>query len=127
MEDLVRTRLGAAALLAEIIGAFAVVVSLVYVGIQVNQSVQAARSESVNDANVALQSWYLEVGSDQQTSDIFYNGLMSEEALPTPQEEFRFLMMFHAVFWRSRTATGCTRKGRWTPSFSTPSRRRSWV
>jgi hypothetical protein len=93
-----RTRLSAAALLAEIIGAFAVVVSLVYVGIQVNQSVQAARSASVNDANVALQSWYLDVGSDQQTSQIFYRGLMSQEALPSPEEEFQFLMMFHGVF-----------------------------
>lgn len=98
METPERSRLSAAALLAEIIGAFAVVISLIYVGIQVNQSVQAVRSESVNNANVALQSWYLDVGSDQQTAEIFYRGLMSEEALPTPEEEFQFLMMFHAVF-----------------------------
>ena len=63
-----KSRLADLAHLAEIVGAFAVVVSLVYVGIQVNDGVGASRSASVNDANVALQSWYLEVGSNEQAS-----------------------------------------------------------
>ena len=92
-----KSRLADLAHLAEIVGAFAVVVSLVYVGIQVNDGVGASRSASVNDANVALQSWYLEVGSNEQTSDLFYRGLLSNEALPN-EEEFQFLMIFHAVF-----------------------------
>ena len=78
--------------LAEIIGAVAVVVSLVYVGIQVNDSVGASRSASVNDANVALQNWYLEVGTNEQASTLFYRGLMSREALPA--EERRRLAAF---------------------------------
>jgi hypothetical protein len=93
----VKSRLADLAHLAEIVGAFAVVVSLVYVGIQVNDGVGASRSASVNDANVALQSWYLEVGSNEQTSNLFYRGLMSHEALPN-EEEFQFLMIFHGVF-----------------------------
>ena len=92
-----KPRLADLAHLAEIVGAFAVVVSLVYVGIQVNDGVGASRSASVNDANVALQSWYLEVGSNEQTSNLFYRGLMSHEALPN-EEEFQFLMIFHGVF-----------------------------
>jgi len=93
----VKSRLADLAHLAEIIGAFAVVVSLVYVGIQVNDGVGASRSASVNDANVALQSWYLEVGSNEQTSNLFYRGLLSDEALPN-EEEFQFMMIFHGVF-----------------------------
>ena len=92
-----KSRLADVAHLAEIVGAFAVVVSLVYVGIQVNDGVGASRSASVNDANVALQSWYLEVGSNEQTSNLFYRGLLSDEALPN-EEEFQFLMIFHGVF-----------------------------
>lgn len=83
--------------LAEIIGAFAVVVSLIYVGIQVNDSTAAVRAASANDANVSLQSWYLEIGSDQQTSELFYNAITSEEPLSN-QEEFQFLMMLHGAF-----------------------------
>jgi len=93
----VKSRLADLAHLAEIVGAFAVVVSLIYVGIQVNDGVGASRSAAVNDANVALQSWYLEVGSNEQTSDLFYRGLLSDEALPN-EEEFQFMMIFHGVF-----------------------------
>ena len=83
--------------LAEIIGDFAVVISLAYVGIQVNDSAGAVRSAAANDANVALQNWYIQIGSDQQTSELFYNALTSEDPLSN-QEEFQFLMMFHGVF-----------------------------
>jgi hypothetical protein len=83
--------------LAEIIGAFAVVVSLLYVGIQVNDSASAVRSASANDANVALQNWYLQIGSDRETSERFYAALTSETPLSN-QEEFQFLMMLHGAF-----------------------------
>ena len=92
-----KLKLSEMASVAEIIGAFAIVISLVYVGVQVNDSVGAVRSASANDANVAVQNWYLQIGSDQQTSDLFYEALMSEEALSN-KEEFQFLMMFHGVF-----------------------------
>ncbi len=82
---------------AEIIGAFAVVISLVYVGMQVNDSAGAVRSASANDANVALQAFYLQVGADRETSSIVYRGLMSEQAL-TNEEEYQFLMMLHGAF-----------------------------
>ena len=83
--------------LAEIIGAFAVVISLVYVGIQVNDSAGATRSAASNDVNVALQEWYMQVGSDKETSTLLYKGLISEKALPD-EEEFQFLMMTHGFF-----------------------------
>lgn len=92
-----RIKLSEWANLAEIIGAFAVVISLIYVGIQVNDSAGAVRAASANDANVALQAWYLEIGSDQQTSELFYEALVSEEAL-SHKEEFQFLMMLHGAF-----------------------------
>ena len=67
--------------LAEIIGAFAVVVSLIYVGVQVDDSNSAVRSASVNDANVAIQEWYMQIGSDEQTSRLFYKSLMTDEVM----------------------------------------------
>ena len=90
-------KLSELASIAEIIGAFAVVISLVYVGAQVSDSAGAVRSAAANDANVAVQNWYMQIGSDQQTSELFYNALTSEEALSN-QEEFQFLMMIHGIF-----------------------------
>ena len=92
-----RLKLSEYASIAEIVGAVAVVLSLIYVGVQVNDSASAVRSASANDANVAVQNWYLQIGSDAQTTRIFYEGLISEEALPT-FDEYQFLMMFHAAF-----------------------------
>jgi hypothetical protein len=94
---LLKLKLSEMASIAEVIGAIAVVISLVYVGIQVNDSTGAVRSDSANNANVALQSWYQQIGSDQQSSALFYEALTSEEPLSN-HEEFQFLMMFHAVF-----------------------------
>jgi len=82
---------------SEVIGAFAVVLSLVYVGIQVNDSAGAVRSAAANDADVAIQNWYLQIGSNQQTSELFYQSLISEDALSN-EEEFQFLMMTHGLF-----------------------------
>ena len=92
-----KIKLSKLASLAEIIGAFAVVVSLIYVGIQVNDSAGAVRSAAANDANVAMQSWYLQIGSNQQTSELWYRAVTSEVALSN-QEEFQYLMMTHAAF-----------------------------
>ena len=66
-----RYKLSDLASLAEIIGAFAAVMSLIYVGIQVNDSASAVWAASANDTSVAIQNWYLQVGSDQQTSELF--------------------------------------------------------
>lgn len=92
-----KSKLSELANIAEIIGAFAVVVSLIYVGVQVNDSNRAVRSASVNDANVAVQEWYMEIGSDEQTSHLFYRALMSETPLRN-EEEFQFIMFFHGAF-----------------------------
>jgi hypothetical protein len=92
-----KLKLSEMARVAEIIGALAVVISLAYVGVQVNDSASAVRSAAANDANVAMQSWYLQIGSDQQTSNLWWRAITSEEAL-SDEEEFQFLMMTHAAF-----------------------------
>jgi len=92
-----KLKLSNLASLAEIVAAVAVVISLIYVGIQVNDSAAAVKSAAANDANVALQSWYFEIGSSPESSDSYFRTMMSAE--PTSdEEEFRFLMMTHALF-----------------------------
>ena len=82
--------------IGELIGAFAVVVTLIYVGIQVRHSAGAVRSAAANDASVAMQTWYLEMGSNRQASDMWFNAMTSPEPLPT-HDEFQFMMSMHAV------------------------------
>jgi len=83
--------------LAEIVAALAVVISLIYVGLQVTASTRAVRSAAANDANVAMQSWYLEVGGNRQVSDLWINAMRGANDL-SPEDEFQFLMLTHAGF-----------------------------
>lgn len=81
---------------AEIVGAFAIVLSLIYVGIQVKDSAAATRSAAVKDASDAVQSWYLEIGGNRQASDLWFNSMTSSSPLST-NDEFQFMMLHHSV------------------------------
>jgi hypothetical protein len=83
--------------LGELIGGVAIIGSLIYVGVQVKDSAKATRSAAANDATVSMQTWYLEMGSNRQTSELWLNAMRSPEPLST-HDEFQFLMLMHAVF-----------------------------
>lgn len=95
---------------AEIIGAAAIVISLIYVGIQVNDSTRAVRSATANDAAALTTSWYVEVGSDAQRGGVFYDGITSFESL-SPKETFQFLMIMHAVMLPFQNAYYLSQEG----------------
>lgn len=105
-----KPRLSDLAHFAEIVAAIAVVISLVYLGRQVNDSVVASRSAAINDANVALQSWYLELGTNGQASSIFARGMSSPEALPA-EDEFQFIMILHGFFLAFQNSYFLTEEG----------------
>ena len=84
------------AAVAEIVGGIAVIVSLIYVGLQVNESTSAIRSAAASDATTTMQSWYLEMGRNRQASDVWYNAMTSTEPL-SARDEFQFLMSMHTA------------------------------
>ena len=95
---------------ADVIGGIAVVVSLIYVGIKVNKSTSAIRSSAANDATVAMQSWYLEMGTNRQASDIWFNAMTSPNPLET-HDEFQFMMSMHAVLLGMQNSYVLSREG----------------
>ena len=95
---------------ADVIGGIAVVVSLIYVGIKVNKSTSAIRSSAANDATVAMQSWYLEMGTNRQASDIWFNAMTSPNPLET-HDEFQFMMSMHAVLLGMQNCYLLSREG----------------
>jgi hypothetical protein len=101
---------------AEIVGALAVIVSLLYVGFQVEQNTAATRSAAANDASVAMQSWYQEMGSNRQASDIWFNAMTSPEPLST-HDEFQFMMMMHAVLLGMQNSYLMSQEGTIDPEF----------
>jgi hypothetical protein len=95
---------------ADVISGIAVVVSLIYVGIKVNHGTSAIRSSAANDASVAMQSWYLEMGTNRQASDIWFNAMTSPIPLET-HDEFQFMMMMHAVLLGMQNSYLLSREG----------------
>ena len=93
-----KAKLSDIASLAEVIGAIAVVISLLYVGVQVRDTTRAVRSAAVNDANTAIQSWYQMMASDPQLLKTYLDGILSQEPL-SRDEEFRYMMITQAVMY----------------------------
>jgi hypothetical protein len=95
--DFMKFKLSEWANIAEIIGAVAIIVSLIYVSVQVKDSTRAIKSTATNDAATAMQSWYQTVGSNEQTSRVFYIGMTDPDVL-SREEMFQFIMITHAAF-----------------------------
>lgn len=85
------------ALAAEIVGAIAIIVTLIYLAIQVKDSARASRSAAVTDATTAMQAVYQELGSNPQAARIFLEGLTKPDTL-NEQDQFQYLMMMHSFF-----------------------------
>ena len=57
--------------LAEIIGNAAIIVSLLFVGLQISDTTKEMRANTAYNATVALQTWYNEVGTNEQAAAVF--------------------------------------------------------
>jgi len=96
--------------LGELIGGIAIIGSLIYVGVQVKDSARATRSAATNEASGAMQSWYQEMGSNRQASDVWLNAITSSDPLST-HDEFQFMMMMHAVLYALQNSYLLTKEG----------------
>lgn len=81
---------------AEVVAAAAVVVSLIYVGLQVSGSTRAVRSASANATSAALSSWYAELGMNQQASRLYFTGMTNPESL-SAEDLFQFVVQLHGL------------------------------
>lgn len=93
-----KLKLSEMASIAEVVGAIAVVISLVYVGVQVRDTNRAVRSAAINDANISLQAWYLMMSSDPEGIETFLSGILGTEPL-SRNEEFRYMMQTQSAFY----------------------------
>ena len=88
---------------AEIVGAVAIVVSLIYVGVQVDDSTRAMRSAAANDTASALSAWYAQLGTNAQASTVFLNAMTNPESL-SREEMFQFVVQMHGLMMEYQAA-----------------------
>jgi len=96
--------------LGEVVGGVAIIVSLVYVGLQVRQSTQAARA-ATSQSFAAQYSTHMELLTRPELRDIFWRGLTSMSDLPG-NEQVAFvsflngvLRMFESFYLQQREGT----------------------
>jgi hypothetical protein len=89
--------------IAEVVGAVAIVVSLIYVGVQISDSAAAVRSATANDTSAAMSQWYVAVGSNTEATRILLDGMTNPETL-SREETAQFVYMFHGLFLEYQAA-----------------------
>jgi hypothetical protein len=83
--------------IGELIGAGAVIATLIYLAQQIKDSARASRSAAVTDATNAIQALYQELGTSSRSSEHFLKGLTDYDAM-SELEQFQWLMLMHSWF-----------------------------
>jgi hypothetical protein len=101
--------------LGQIIGAVAVVVSLIYVALQIRQNTNAVRSAAAQVVNEHFASWYHLLAADAELSQVVVNGLRDYTSL-SETEKARFVATFMAYLSYSHNAFLKWREGALSPA-----------
>lgn len=91
------TNLDSLANLGEIIGALAVVVSLIYLAVQVRQNTRAQQTENFSRALDRVAAMQAALSQDPETSVVFSKGVSDPSTL-TPKERMQFTWAMYELF-----------------------------
>lgn len=80
----------------EAISVVAVVLSLIFVGLEVNESTRATRSATAADTTATIAEWYTSISTDQQLSRVFRSFVTDPQSL-TLDEQYQATMAFHSL------------------------------
>ena len=89
--------------IGQVIGAIAVVISLIYVALQIRQNTNAVRSATAQTVHEHFANWYHVLASDPVLSQIAAKGLRDYTSL-SEQEKVRFIAAFMSFLSYSQNA-----------------------
>ena len=89
--------------IGQVIGAIAVVISLIYVALQIRQNTNAVRSATAQTVHEHFAKWYHLVAADDELAQIVANGLRDYGSL-SEQQRVRFIAAFMAFLSYSQNA-----------------------
>jgi hypothetical protein len=93
--------------LGEIIGAIAVVLTLVYLAVQTRQNTEAVRHAFARGVMEDANAWRFKIVEDPAVSELFRNGLRDPESLDA-NDRYRFRMLLDALVfhWQHAISSG---------------------
>jgi len=80
----------------EALSVAAVVLSLIFVGLEVNESTRATRSATAAETTATIANWYTSLGSDQEVSSVLRRFITDPQSLNL-EEQYQATMTFHAL------------------------------
>jgi len=95
---------------AEVIGGFAVLISLLYVGLEIHRNTKSSLSQTNMTAHESMANISLEIGKDAQLSSLVQKGLSSFDKLDS-DEKFQFVLIFTSVYRRFENVFYQNKKG----------------
>ncbi|PCJ46525.1 MAG: hypothetical protein COA74_13595 [Gammaproteobacteria bacterium] len=82
--------------LFEIVGASAVIISLLLVVVELNESTKATRAATSSSASQAMMQWYIDVGANAEATDVFLRFVQDPDEL-TPSQRVQGTFMLHGA------------------------------
>jgi hypothetical protein len=101
--------------LGQIIGALAVVISLIYVALQIRQNTAAIQSAAAQTVHEHFANWYHLIAADAELAQIAANGLRDYSSL-SEQERVRFIATLMSFLSYSQNAFLKWREGLLKPA-----------
>jgi len=98
--------------ISEIVGAFAVLVTLIYLSIQVRDNTKSVKSENVHRVTDSFNALNLLVASDEDLADVWFKGVANFEDLTDPEKaRFGFMQLaafriYDSLYYQVKRATG---------------------
>jgi hypothetical protein len=80
----------------EALSVAAVVLSLIFVGLEVNESTRATRSATAAETTATIAEWYTSLSSDPQVSSVLRRFITDPQSL-TLEEQYQATMNLHAL------------------------------
>ena len=98
----------------EVVGLAAVVLSLVFVGLEVSESTRATRSATAAETTATVAEFYTSLGNDQQVSNLMRTYITDPQSL-TLEERFQGTMRIHALMLILQSSFYLEEEGTLTP------------
>lgn len=81
----------------EIFGGVAILISLIFVGIQLREHTKATRSSTATATIETMTNWYVTMGTDKEASKSFYQFNADPDSM-TKEERLQHIFNYHGLF-----------------------------
>lgn len=80
----------------EVTNGVAIVISLIFIGVQFGGNIKATRSATASATSSIIAKWYTDIGSNEQSAALFWNFMADPDTL-SPQKRFQAIMNIHGL------------------------------